>query len=353
MSSGNKSEKPTPKKLSDAKKKGQVPRSKELASALIMTAFLILFYVAFPYFMGLIKEMLNHVLSQSFNPFSSVLSTTFELIFKNSIKITLPIIVVMVIVTVLGTLAQGGFVFSFHPLMPKLENISPGKTLKQIFSFKNVIEFVKSLFKATILGIIIYHLVVDNYAAILRLPYCGLDCIMQLWGYLALMMLLYCAVFYMAIAIFDAVFQHYQHIKSLKMTPEEVKQEFKEMEGNYEIKGMRTSMYREIISEGLQSDVQNSSVVVTNPTHLAIGLFYEKGKTGLPVITLKETDEAALAARRLAEKMGIPVVQNIPLARKLMAKGTKKDRIPNELIADVAKVIRWVMKIQKKKDRQQ
>ena len=126
------------------------------------------------------------------------------------------------------------------------------------------------------------------------------------------------------------------------MTPEEVKREFKDSEGDQHIKGMRTALYREIISEDVASDVEHSNVVVTNPTHIAIGLRYVKGETDLPLITVMETDEAALVVRQVAREKDVPIMENVALARKLLATGKKKSYIPTDLIPEVALVIKWL-----------
>ena len=339
---GQKTEQPTPKKLQDARKKGQVPRSKELVGALSTFGILAVFYLAFPFFLEVLEDLFQSAFIVSDKSFQNVVTDLVKMTVNQSVKILLPIFLVVVFIIILGSLAQGGFVFAPEMVKVKPENLSPKKALKNIFSMKNFVELLKSVLKATLLSVIIYHLLHSHLNDLNVLPHCGAECVGDIWGHLTLKIFVYAACLYLLVALFDTFFQHYQHIKSLKMTPEEVKREFKDSEGDQHIKGMRTALYREIISEDVASDVDRSSVIVTNPTHVAVGLRYEKGETDLPLITVMETDEAALAVRQVARKKGVPILENVALARSLLAKGKKKNYIPSELIPEVATVIKWV-----------
>ncbi len=147
---------------------------------------------------------------------------------------------------------------------------------------------------------------------------------------------------FVVIAIADYAFEHYQHIKQLKMSKDEVKREYKEMEGSPEIKSKRRQFHQELQSSNMRAEVKRSSVIVANPTHIAIGIRYERGETPLPVVTLKFTDAQALQVRKIAEEEGIPVLQRIPLARALYRDAQLNNYIPADQIEATAEVLRWL-----------
>ena len=347
-SSANKTEKPTPKRLADARKKGQVPRSREIVSAFIMLSLTLLSYLAAPTFFEWIKSAFIEAIDISTRPFTLVIDEIALQTLKLALMITAPVLLLVCIVVFVGSIAQGGFVFAIDQVKPKMENISIKKGLKRIFSMKSLVELIKSVVKAIILSVLIYYLVYDNLKSLFYIPRCGLKCALEAWGIFLLMLFAYSTAIYIAVSIFDAYFQHRSHIKSLMMTLEEVKRDYKETEGNQEVKATRTSLYQEIISESLMSDVKRATAVVMNPTHIAVGLYYKKGKTPLPIILFKELDHVALAIKKVAKVENVPVVQNIPLARALFDKGKRYDRIPGDLIEAVAEVIRFVTKLQNK-----
>lgn len=155
-------------------------------------------------------------------------------------------------------------------------------------------------------------------------------------------LMLVCAVGFLAIAVADYAFERHQHYKQLRMSKDEVKREYKEMEGSPEIKSKRRQFHQELQSSNLRADVRRSSVIVANPTHVAIGIRYRRGETPLPLVTLKHTDALALRVRRIAEEEGIPVLQRIPLARALLRDGNVDQYIPADLIQATAEVLRWL-----------
>ena len=143
-----------------------------------------------------------------------------------------------------------------------------------------------------------------NLASLLRIPACGLDCVAPVSGLMLRQLMLVCAVGFLAIAVADYAFERHQHYKQLRMSKDEVKREYKEMEGSPEIKSKRRQFHQELQSSNLRADVRRSSVIVANPTHVAIGIRYRRGETPLPLITLKHTDALALRVRRIAEEEG-------------------------------------------------
>ena len=243
---------------------------------------------------------------------------------------------------VLSHVGQYGFLLSLDSVKPDLKKINPVEGAKKIFSIRSLVEFLKSTLKVALLSLLVWLTLQGNLASLLRIPACGLDCVAPVSGLMLRQLMLVCAVGFLAIAVADYAFERHQHYKQLRMSKDEVKREYKEMEGSPEIKSKRRQFHQELQSSNLRADVRRSSVIVANPTHVAIGIRYRRGETPLPLVTLKHTDALALRVRRIAEEEGIPVLQRVPLARALLRDGNVDQYIPADLIQATAEVLRWL-----------
>ncbi len=212
---------------------------------------------------------------------------------------------------------------------------------------KSLMEFFKSIIKVSLLTILIWIVIQGNIQDILRIPLCGTSCITLVISALLKQLILISGVGFIIICVADYAFERYQHTKQLKMSKDEVKREYKEMEGSPEIKSKRKQLHQEMQSSNGRDNVKRSSVLVTNPTHIAIGIYYNKGETPLPVLTLKERGNQALELIEYAKELGIPVIQKVPLARALHADAELNQYIPTELIQPVAEVLRWLQTLEK------
>jgi len=340
--STEKTEHPTRAKLRDARHKGQVVKSKELVSSMLILSLAVL-PLGFPnYFLRhlralmLLPDPLLHL------PFRQALELMLQQLLHELLWLTLPFLLTTLIAASAGNLLQTGWVFSTQPLSPELKKVSPLEGMKRIFSVRNLLDFFKSLLKVLLLGALVLGLLSDNLHALLQVPLCGIGCILPVLGSLLGQLIGVCAVGFMAISAADYGLERRQHHRQLRMSKEEVKREHKEQEGAPELKLERRKRHRELQQGTLRADVRRSSVIVTNPTHIAVGLRYEAGETPLPLVTLKYTDEQALRVRRIAEEEGVPVLERIPLARALFADSLEEQYIPGELIQPVAEVIRWL-----------
>ncbi len=211
---------------------------------------------------------------------------------------------------------------------------------------KSLFELFKSCLKVGLLSLIFAY-ILNKYSSSLQfLPLCGLACGLSvtatlcgwLWGTLI--------IFYVVFGAADFAFQHHTMMKQLKMSKEDIKQEHKDSEGNPEIKQKRKETHKEIQSGSLAANVKKSSVMVRNPTHLAVCLYYREGETPLPKVLDKGQGEMALHMVKLAEKFNVPVVENIPLARALMRDVENDHYIPESLFEPVAELLRVVMDLE-------
>ncbi len=245
-----------------------------------------------------------------------------------------------------ANVAQIGPLLIFEPLKPDLSKLSPAQGIKKIFSLKNLIEFVKSVLKVVFLAVLLYQVIKGAIDPLLKLPYAGLSGILELLAPIMKTFAINVCLAYAVVAAVDYFFQKRQHLKGLRMSKDEVKREFKEMEGNPEIKGKRKQLHREMVMHDTVQKTRKSTVLVTNPTHYAIAIVYDEEKTKLPVVVAK--GEGLLAKRMIevAQEENIPVMRNVPLAHALFEQVEMDQYIPTDLLEPVAEVLRWVQSLQ-------
>ena len=345
-SSSDKTEQPTPKRLRDARKKGQVAKSKEVSSAAVIVSLMLFLWASSDFYLKKFEELLESPIWLE----SVVFDAAFDDMVRKALELGLlmifPVALIGLLAAVFGNFVQVGVLFAPEAVKPDLKKINPGKALKNIFSKKNMVELLKSLLKIAFMTYLIGHIIWVNASTIMRIPYCGINCIMPILGMLFSQVVIYASAAFIIVAAADYVFQKFEHIKGLKMSKDEVKREYKETEGSPEIKGRRRQLFMEIVNSQQVANVKRSSAIVTNPTHMAIGLYYAQEKTPLPIVTLKEQGCIAQRIVEIAEQEGIPVMQNVPLAHSLMADASLHTYIPDDLIAPVAEVLLAVRGLQ-------
>ena len=346
MSSGEKTEQPTPKKQNDARKKGQVAQSKDVSSTAILIAAFAYLFIGGNWIFENLQELVSYPGQLMHNPLPEVIPVMISFTFYKIMLITVPFLGIVVITGVATNFFTVGPLFVIEPLKPDLKKLDPVQKAKQIFSMKNLFEFGKSIIKVTFLGFLIYLVIKNAIPNLLQIPHSGVEGVLEILSNLLFEVAKYTVFANIVIAFADFMFQRWQHNKQLMMTKDEVKQEYKEMEGDPTIKSKRKQLHQEMVMSNNMEGVRKSSVLVTNPTHKAIGLYYEKGETKLPVIM--GMGEGAVAQRmiEIAKQEGIPIMQNVPLARELYESGQVDQYIPSELIEPVAEVLRWVRQLQ-------
>ncbi|MEM9762323.1 MAG: type III secretion system export apparatus subunit SctU [Pseudomonadota bacterium] len=345
-----KTEQPTAKRLRDVRKKGQVAKSKEVVSAALII-------VLFGTLVALIGLMLDEIASMVLaprswhgRPFEEALEAVVNSVVITAALVVAPIIAVAMVTAIAAHLAQFGFLLSAQALQPKLSNLSPASGVKKIFNKKNLFEFLKSIIKICFLGILLFLLIRDSIQDLTRLPHCGKACIPVLLGDLIIKVMIYTAAAYTMIAFADFIFQRWQFTQENKMTKDEVKREYKESEGDPHVKGHRRQLARELTQGDMDQAVRKSRAVVTNPVHLAVALQYREGKTPLPIIAAKGQRLVAQRIVKVAVEAGVPVIENIPVARGLYETGNVKEFIPSEMLEGVVEVLKIVLELEKKRN---
>ncbi|MDC5707122.1 type III secretion system export apparatus subunit SctU [Vibrio europaeus] len=340
--SGEKTEQPTPKKLRDARQKGQVAKSQEIVSSSLILVLIAVLFAFSDYYLEHISALLLLPSELAYQGFQDALLDVAISIAKEMAYLLAPIILVAALVAIFANMGQFGFLFTGESIKPEIKKVNPVEGAKRIFSLKSVIEFIKSILKVSLLSCIIWITLRGNLNTLLQVPTCGLNCVPTIAGVLIKQLMIISSVGFIVIAAADFAYQKYDHTKKLKMTKDEVKREYKEMEGSPEIKSKRRQLHQELQASNQRENVKRSNVLVTNPTHIAIGLYYKKGETPLPIITLKETDAMAKRMIKIAQEEGVPVMQKVPLARALYADGQLDQYIPGDLIEATAEILRWV-----------
>ncbi len=346
-SSSEKTEMPTQKKLRDARNKGQVCTSKDIVSTAELVILLCLCGLLGVSFIDDYRALLDFVARRtSEDPIKTVLGAV-QFFFWVVCKYSFIFAGVAALVGIIANVSQIGFLFTFEPLKPDLNKLNPAEGFKKIFCKKNFFEFLKNVIKVCFLSYLIWKLLEESVPHLLTLGYGTIDevnaCIIELLKQLAV----YTGFGYILIAIVDRIFQGKNFIKDMMMTKDEVKREHKEMEGSAEVKQAQREFRHELLNgPNPVKATKNANVVVTNPTHLAIGIRYNIDEAPIPRVVVAGADDVAKIIKDTAMKEGIPIMENVPLARALWANCRVNDFIPVELATPVAEVLKWVKELE-------
>lgn len=337
-----KTEPPTPKKLRDARKKGQVAHSKEVVTAALTIALFGYFWASWNGFVQQMQEILVFPPQFYRMPFGAAVAYSFDIALKMVNAILVPVLLITVLVAIAANMAMVGVLFAFEGIKPSLDKINPASGIKKIFSLKNVIETLKSIIKTVFLTILLGLMIRDAIGPLVRAPECGIGCLATVMGDLMRTLVIYTSGAFIVLAAADFAWQKYKFTKDLKMSKDDVKREYKESEGDPHIKSKRKQLAHELIMSDQHGAVKKSSVVVTNPTHLAIALLYDQEKTPLPMVVAKGENLNAERIIAIAKEAGVPIMRNVELAHALYDQVEVDRYIPSELIEPVAEVLRWV-----------
>ena len=342
-SGGSKTEPPTPKKIRDARNRGQVAKSKEIVSLVLLLAIMGCFWLFGSSMLTDLKALFDLPGRYGEMPLQQLIVPALVDVLLSAGRILAAILITVFIFAIIANVAQTGWVFSNEPLKPKMDNISFVNGFKKIFSPQNALEFAKSLIKIIALSYVAWHVLITDMPLLMQIPTCGGECALYISGMVVTKLILYCLGAFVFLAGVDFFLERYLYFKKLRMSIDEVRREYKETEGSPEIKGRRKELHREIMSEeGVAKRVAQADVLVTNPVHFAVGLRYDQSLSQLPFVTIKGEMLLARKIRRIAEKNAIPIVENIPLARALYEKLDIDQKITEEFVEPVADIIRWL-----------
>ena len=336
-----KTEPPTPKKIRDARKKGQVPQSREIVSAVLILAFFFYILGGSKQIIGRIGDSITQAGEIAYLPFDAAFPAMLVLTLTVVVQILLPAVAIVLFFAIGGNVSQFGFLVAPEKLKPNLGALNPAQGVKKIFALRSLFELIKSIIKIGILSILVWKVIYDGVGASFVAPHCGLQCSVSVFHSQMLRLFIYAGLAFSAVAVADLFFQRKQYTKQLMMSKDEIKREFKEMEGDPLIKGKRKQAHQEILQAQEEDVVRKSSVVVTNPQHIAVALFYHQDKTPLPIIAAKGEGLHAARILKIAKKAGVPIMRAAPLARSLYHQVDVSAYIPRDIIEPVAEILRW------------
>lgn len=347
---GEKTEPATAKKLKDAREEGKVAKSKELSSAVDLIAlFLVLKFFVSYVGKGFIEEFsavynkIPEIAKSGGKEMSAfTASQVFRMTIVDSLKIMAPFLAVGVVVALLISIVQVGWKVSTKPMQPKLDKFNPINGFKRMFSKESLFELVKSILKIGLITYVAYTCINDQKDNLFILYEIPLSQAIALCGSVIIDTGLKISIVYLLVGILDWAYQKHRFNEEMKMTKQEVKDEFKNTEGNPEIKSRQRSKMREVSQRRMMQDVPKADVVITNPTHLSVAISYDNEVAKAPVVLAKGEDYIALKIREVAKENKIEIVENKPLARTLYATVDIGQEIPPELYQAVAEVLAMV-----------
>lgn len=346
---GEKTEKATPRRREEARKKGQVFKSADLNSAIILIVGATAVFLTFPYMASSIQQFTQmYILDRTLVDFDNAYASFMlgEVIILMA-KLVWPVLTATFITALLLTYLQVGFVFSSEAIAPKLERINPLEGFKRIFSKRALVELAKSVAKIGITGYIVYTIIKKNIYIIPRFVDMEMTAAMVTLGSILLEMALKVGVVFTIIGILDYIYQRYEHEKSLMMSKTDIKQEYKQTEGDPLIKSRQRQIQREASMRRMMTEVPRADVIITNPTHFAVALKYEPALMDAPRVVAKGQDFMAKRIREIARENDVIIVENPHLARTLFYSLEIGDAVPEELFHAVAEVLAFVYKQKK------
>lgn len=339
-SSGDKTEAPTPKRRDEARKKGQIAKSQDVAQSFTLLVGLFTLNITFRYlYVALFQKIKAEFSSFNLEPMSldrwHLIAVDYTKVFFMAVS---PVLVGVLISGLIANYLQVGFLFTWEPIKPNFEKVNVLSGLKSLFSLKKLFELVKTLIKLTVIGYYAYSVITDNVSRFMKMADMGF-----FNGFTLLFTTSYDLIFkvttgLLIIAGIDYLYQRHEHEKSLKMSKQEIKDEYKQTEGDPQIKGRLRQMQKDLLRKKMIEDVPKATVVITNPTHLSIALKYERGM-GAPEVVAKGADHMAFRIREIATEHGIPLMENKPLARAMYPVVEVGDEIPEEYYQAVAEIL--------------
>lgn len=345
-----KTEPATPRRIQEARRKGQVARSHELTGALLLLVLVFLFYLLRDHFVVALERMYVELVraSGTFEVNDRSVGRLAVALAVFALQITGPVLAVALAVVLLVNLAQVGFIFAPSVLQPRLERISIVKGLERIFSVRGLVELVKALFKIGVIGGLLAWMINARLPELAVLVQSTPGAGFYLVGNVALRVLAVAGAAYLVLAAADYLYQRRTYQQQLMMTRTELKEELRHTEGDPLVKSWLRKKQRQVSLNRIRQEVPRATVVVTNPAHIAVALRYEQEKMRAPVVTAKGANYLAQRIRELAAAHDVPVVENPPVARALYRSVEVGQEIPVALYQAVAEILALVYRLKRR-----
>lgn len=342
-SSGEKTEEPTDKKIDDARKRGQVWKSRDLGSLVVFLVGLAAVKVSGDLMETQFRRLFTFAFDHIAHP-QEMEAATFHLLIlavTSVLIITLPIAGSAAIMAATVDFLQVGALFAAEVLIPKLDKLNPIQGFKNMFSKKQIVEALKSMFKIAVTGYVVYGVIKGAIGLVAATPRLEVGGVMFVLAELVSRVAIRVGLLFTLFAIFDVWWQRMNYYKDLMMTKDEVKREYKESEGDPHHKHKRKEMHMEILESAQVQSVKGADAVVTNPTHMAVALAYDRDRDAAPKVIAKGIDSRAELIKEIAKQADVAILRNVPLAHALYRLDVGHE-IPEELYDAVAEVLNFV-----------
>ncbi len=349
---GEKTEPATPKRRREMREKGQIPRSRELVTSVML---LIAFWSMKLLAGSVVKDLMMAV--RTFLSFPGDIDSQFA---GNSImqvylkcliivaRTLAPLLLIIALTAIIVNYIQIGYLFTLKPLMPNLNKLSPIEGFKRLFSKHAFVELIKSVLKIGIIGYVVYSYLMNNYSMIPELLNMNIESTASFIGNTIISIGIRASVVLMLLSFFDYGFQIWDYEKNIRMSKQEIKDEYKLTEGNPQIKSKIREKQRQLSLRRMMAEVPRADVIITNPTHFAIAVKYDPSITDAPLVIAKGKDLIAQRIRDTAKENSVPIVENKPLAKALYSSVEIGEKIPQELYKAVAEVLAYVYSLKEK-----
>lgn len=347
-----KTEEPTPRKLREARKRGEVPRSREMGTA----AALLAAAAAMALSGGAALDALTELFALTWRAAGQGLAASPTAVLEAGawlgLRAALPLLLMVLFAGTLASFLQVGGLLTFEPIAPKPQRLDPIKGAKNLFNQRRLVELLKSILKIALIGWVAWAALEDGLRGIVGLAARDAGAALEAAGGIVVDLLWRVGLAMAAIAVLDVLYQRWRHRQDQKMTKEEVKREHKEQEGDPQAKQQRERAHREIVDHAAVEEVRRADVLVVNPTHLAVALRYDAEEHEAPEVTAKGQDALAQRMIAAAQQAGVPVMRDVPLARSLFDLELGEE-IPEKLYEAVAAVLRAAWREREGEDAQE
>lgn len=347
QASQDKTEKASPQKIKKARQEGQIPRAKEFTTAAIFLAVVVYFYSQFltiwDKMAGIFRYNMALTRADLDNPMQMIEQLGHSL--GTIITLLMPMFVVIIAVTVASSLVLGGWMFRPANALPKLNKLNPLSGIKRMFSSRSAVELLKSSLKVTVIFGVLYGYL-DNHLQ----PLLGMQLLSIEQGAVQVMTILFDGLLLMGFAlllfgVIDIPYQRWEHSKELKMTKQELKEEYKNNEGRPEVKQRIRQIQQQFARRKIDKMVPTADVVITNPTHYAVAVKYDPSLSDAPFVVAKGVDETALHIQRIARENNVEIINSPPLTRSIYHTTAIEQAVPSQLYIAVAHILTYVMQL--------
>lgn len=348
--SGEKTEKATPKKREESRKKGQVAKSQDLPGAAVLVGAMAVMMIFGSNYRTVITKLFTDVFTEWMSmdiTIDNVINMMMQYMVE-ILKLLAPIFIGALLIPIIASFGQYGLLFATEGIKPKFSKLDPIKGFKNIFSMRSLVEMLKSMLKMIIIGFLVYSTLQGELGSISKLHAMSLEDTLSFAASVTILLGIKIGAALLVLGALDFIYQKYEFEKGIRMSKQDIKDEYKKSEGDPLIKGKIRERQRRMAMQRMMQDVPTADVIITNPTHYAVALKYDGTQMQAPEIVAKGQDFTALRIREIAKENGVMIMENKPLARALFAQAEIGDTVPADLFQAVAEVLAYVYKLKGK-----